>query len=80
MTEQRDGYMEFRERLLDELKRLNTQAENLTKQDAEIRSELSEIKETLAALTVKSGVWGAVAGLIPAGIAVLWFILKGNKP
>ena len=55
-------------------------------QDKEIRrlgdciivltEELVQARITIARLEVKSGVWGFIAGLIPALAAVIYFIIK----
>lgn len=36
-----------------------------------------EIKTAIAGLKVRSGMWGAIAGLLPALGAALWLLLKG---
>ena len=42
----------------------------------EIMSELKIIAVDIAQLKIKSGVWGAVAGLIPTAIVIMYFLLK----
>jgi hypothetical protein len=41
-----------------------------------IRSALSQIQVQLAMLKVKAGVWGALAGAVPAIAAVLYYLVK----
>lgn len=38
--------------------------------------ELKKIAVQLESLKIKSGLWGAAAGLIPAAVAVLYILLK----
>ena len=43
-----------------------------------IMDELNKIRVEIATLKVKSGVWGAVAGLIPAALFLLFLLLRGH--
>lgn len=43
----------------------------------ELREEVMRLREDVAGLKVRSGLWGAVAGAIPAGIAIVWFLFRG---
>ncbi len=36
----------------------------------------ASLEKDIALLQVKSGVWGAVAGLIPAAVVAFYFILR----
>jgi len=64
-----NGWDEYQKLVLHELKQLNKKADtNLI--------EHAAIKEDIAKLKVKSGVWGLIGGMIPVGIALLIWILK----
>lgn len=43
-----------------------------------MHNELTDIKVEIAMLKVKSGVWGALAGLIPAIITFIYFWIRGK--
>ncbi len=65
-----NGWIEYRRQVLAELERLA---------DATVRAEvrLAHIEADLSTLKVKSGIWGAVAGIIPPAImAILYMALK----
>lgn len=42
----------------------------------EIRDTIGDIKIDIATLKVKSGVWGAIGGLIPVLIAILFWVME----
>ncbi len=44
-----------------------------------LENDLNKMQNTVAALQVKAGIWGAIAGLIPAAIAVLYFIFSERR-
>lgn len=56
------------------LYRLNELKEGLD----EVQAELHSLRIEVAMLKVKSGAWGATAGLIPVLILVLVTVLTGN--
>lgn len=64
-----DGWPEWSNHVLQELKRLSESNELQT-------TELSEIRVEIATLKVKSGVWGAAAGAIPSVLVLLYMILS----
>ncbi len=64
-----NGFSKWQEYILQELKRLG---EVIDKFDG----KLDKINVAIAVLRVKSGIWGAIAGLIPASIVILYLILK----
>jgi hypothetical protein len=70
------GWKEWSNYVLKELERLNDNVET-------VKNEIGDIKISLATLQtsfkIKSGIWGAIAGLIPA-VAVLIYTLLGKKP
>jgi len=58
-----NGWKEWQRYVLKELKRQSESQER-------IRLELGVVREEIATLKVKSGVWGAAAGLATAGVAL----------
>jgi len=64
-----DGWHEWSRYILKELARLSDCYEDL-------RQDVGEIKTEIAALKVKSTVWGALAGLLVAIAAILLGLLK----
>ncbi len=64
-----NGWIEYRRLVLSELERLNEGQE-------ETRDEVRAIRTDIATLKVKSGLWGAAAGVIPAAIAIVWMLVR----
>ena len=64
-----DGWMEYRKHVLSELERHSDGLEILQRDVAAIHSEI-------AALKVKAGLWGLVAGAIPTALLALAQSLK----
>lgn len=61
-----NGWTEWSKYVLKELERLNACYDSLNEKVGKISNDIMMLK-------VKSGVWGAIAGLIPVVIAlVLW--------
>jgi len=70
--ERQNGWDEWRNHVLSELKRQNELIEK-------IYSKIEGLGEDMSALKVKAGVWGLAGGLIPVLIALgVWFI-TGQK-
>jgi hypothetical protein len=44
-----------------------------------MRQEVAHLRETMAELRVKSGVWGALAGAVPAAILLVIHFLSGKR-
>ena len=63
-----NGFSKWQEYILQELKRLG---EVIDKFDG----KLDKINVAIAVLRVKSGIWGAIAGLIPAIIYSLYAVI-----
>jgi hypothetical protein len=78
-----NGWDELGRHVVAELERLNktlvTMDEKNDDDHKEIRNDIAGYREKtsseIAALKVKSGVWGFVAGLFPALAALMWFLL-----
>lgn len=66
-----NGWDEWGRHVLKELERLN---ECFEKQQKQIQSMAADI----AVLKIKSGVWGFMAGGIPAVGVLIWFIVKSK--
>ena len=76
-----NGWSEYRRLVLSELERLHKGQLELRNEIAQLRrdtaTELAKVRSDIAMLKIKSGVWGAAAGLIPAIIAILLTLMKG---
>ena len=68
MSEDNNGWNVWKNLVIHEIERID-------KAKTELRQEIQEIKISLAALQVKSGVWGAIGALIPIIIAFVIYIL-----
>jgi hypothetical protein len=68
-----NGWLEYRRLILAEIERINRGIQDIGEKLERLRSEdLNEVKIDIAMLQVKSGAWGALAGLCVAlGGAVL---------
>ncbi len=64
-----NGWEEYKRLVLEELK---TSKESRK----EIKICLTNIKVEIAKLKVKSGIWGAIAGAIPATVILIFWLLK----
>ena len=70
MTE--NGWGKHETHVLEELKRINKCLEENNKIMLAVQIDISMLK-------VKAGLWGAVAGLIPSAVAVIWIMVKYVK-
>ena len=50
--------------------------DEMTQQLRDLRAGQQELREAVAGLRVRSGLWGAVSGAVPAIAALLWWLLK----
>ncbi len=64
-----NNWNEWKNLVLNELKTLNTRMDTTAK-------EIVTIREAIAGLKIKSGIWGAIAGTIPVLIALAIWVLK----
>ena len=64
-----NGWNEWSRHVLSELERQNAHLEKLEKQLGEIQIELTR-------QVVKAGFLGALTGMLPGIVAILWFLLK----
>lgn len=65
-----DGWTEWGKHVLAELKRLGSESEGMQKQ-------MVELSNDIAALRVKAGMWGAIAGAIPVIILLVYDRVAG---
>ena len=66
-----NNWSKWQNHVLAELKRLNTNMESFEAKNSE---DHKDIFTTLATLKVKAGIWGALAGLIPGMLILIWFV------
>jgi hypothetical protein len=66
-----DGWSAYEKLVLDKLEGLETGLE-------ELRGEVVSVRIDVATLKVKAGIWGGVAGLVPALITALVAFVGGN--
>lgn len=77
-----DGWNEWSKHVLKELERLNDCYASLLKAHGDTKESdgqrYGRLKTEIAILKVKSGMWGAIAGAVPSGIAaIIWYFGKG---
>lgn len=65
-------WIEYQRLVLGELKRLGEGQERTA-------GAISALREDMVALKIKSGVWGLIAGAIPASVMVAFHYFKGSK-
>jgi len=64
-----NGWNEWSRHVLKELDRLNGC-------QGKIEKDIKKISVDIATLKVKAGVWGAIAGLIPSVLALIYLLTK----
>jgi len=64
-----NGWSRYEEYVLRELERLGDAVER-------IDASMGRQESAISALKVRSGVWGFVAGLLPAIAAAIWMMLR----
>ena len=68
------GWARWCEFVLSELERLG---EGNTDQQKQINDAGIEFAKFAAEMRVKAGIWGAMAGAIPAIVIFIWWLVKG---
>lgn len=78
MNDQAPGWNEYKLLVLEQIERLSKQVTNLeAKVDGFRADDMGNVKVEIALLKQKAGLWGAIAGMIPAAIAALvWYVSK----
>lgn len=75
-TKAQGDFAEHRALILAELQRLNTLLEALRARIDQMNTlEIGKLKEQMAVLQFKSGVWGLAAGAIPGIAAMIYTVL-----
>jgi hypothetical protein len=64
-----NGWEEYKRVVLHRL-------ECIENKQSEFSLKIHEVRMDIKSLRVKSGVWGAIAGLIPVAVALVWFLMK----
>ena len=68
------------ETIVAELKGLSARVDRMDRNHREdigaMRQEVSDMGKAVAGLKVKAGVWGAIAGVIPASLVLLLVMVK----
>lgn len=80
---QAGDWAEYSRLVLNELERHEEALEKLTQQlvdlAADVNSKFGKTQTEIALLKLRSGLWGAAAGAIPAvGIVLWWLVTKGG--
>lgn len=73
-----DSWLEYKRLVLAELKRGNDGLEALQQKlsnfKAESAKQISDLKVEVGMLKVKAGVWGALGGIVPAAISIIYMM------
>ena len=67
-----NGWPEYRREVMERLQSLREDVKALD-------GKVDEVRLDMAGLKVKASVWGAIAGAIPAAVAIAWHYLSGRK-
>jgi len=63
-------------RMLEKYDRLEARVNELSK---EFEEKFTQIHTDIVTLKLKSGIWGAIAGMIPVFVYIVWQLISGNK-
>jgi len=74
MDEEHNGWDEWQRHVLSELKRLNGCWEQQTEKTTQLLVGITELK---AQFKIKSGIWGALGGMVPILVAFVIFLITG---
>jgi len=69
----KDSWRDWSKYVLKELERLNDNVETVKKEVGDIKVSLATLQTSF---NIKSGVWGALAGLIPAIGVLIYTLVK----
>ena len=64
-----NGWDEYKRLVMNELEDLGSKFDKM-------QEDITTMREEVASLKVKSGIWGAIAGLIPTVILLVYFLAK----
>lgn len=74
-----NGWSRFERVIVYRLDKLDQDLVGVRTEISKLRDdEISKLKIELAMLKVKSGVWGAAAGFLPAALVVIYLVLSGH--
>ena len=76
MSEDTNGWDEWKNHVLAELERLNGHLEKSHESHAILLEKILEMDSRVKGLEIKAGVWGLLGGLIPALTAVILWKLQ----
>ena len=68
-----NGWKEYQRLVLTELQRLSKGMERLHEDNTKLNIELAKLKTSF---NLKSGIWGGIAGLIPAVTYLVYILVK----
>ena len=66
-----NGWGEYRREVMASLGQLREDVKQLD-------GKVDDVRLDVAGLKIRASVWGAVAGMIPAAIAIIWHYLQGR--
>jgi len=73
----RNGWNDYQKLVLNKLDDHSNSLEDLNKEVKSIRiTDVPNLQVEIAMLKIKAGIWGAVAGAIPAALAVVYVWLQ----
>jgi len=75
MVADNNGWDEYKKLILKEIKDLSDKTSRLEKRMDTQMELISTIREDIAGLKVKSGIWGFIGGGIPSLVAVITILL-----
>ena len=68
-----NGWQEYKIHVMSELDDLKKLLSNMDERISDIRQiDVPSLRVEIAMLKIKSGIWGAIAGIIPVGIYFLY--------
>jgi len=66
-----NGWPEYRREVMESLRQLRDDVRQLD-------GKVDDVRLDVAGLKIKASLWGAIAGTIPAAIAIIWHVLSGR--
>jgi len=68
-----NGWNEWQHHVLAEIRRLSS---NVDKLNESVQCHREKTAGEISALKVKAGIWGGIGGMIPAAIALFWYLIN----
>ena len=69
MPDSTNGWSEYRRLVLHELEKHSSWM-------GEMDDKIDRLRTDISTLKVKSGLWGAAAGIVPAAVAIVWMLVR----